>query len=99
MCQDFASGIENAMTDDESFNRDSLDLKPFCKKFWVNTIEAAAQVEKQKLAAEEKQREAEQQKREEEEKKREEAEEKKRQEQAAAEARRLQMRLLRKPGR
>lgn len=79
MCTDFASGIEQVMTDDESFNRDSLDLKPFCKKFWANTVSAAAQVAKQHLdeeeakkAAEEKEREEEEQKKKEEEAKQEE---------------------------
>jgi len=51
MCTAFASGVEERMTDDESFNRDDLDLKPMCKKFWEHTIAAAAQAEKEKLDA------------------------------------------------
>lgn len=70
MCMEFASAVEGVMTDDESFNRDNLDLKPLCKKFWDHTIAAAAQAEKQKLDAEEAKREQE----EEEAKKREEEE-------------------------
>merc|ERR1719281_552660 len=78
MCTDFASGIEKVMTDDESWNRDSLDLKPFCKKFWVNTVSAAAQVVKQQLDEEEAKKEAEEeQKRKDEEAKRQEEEAKK----------------------
>merc|ERR1719161_463688 len=87
MCTDFASGIEKVMTDDEGWNRDSLDLKPFCKKFWANSVSAAAQVVKQKLDEEEAKKEAEEKKREEEEQKKKE-EEAKREEEAkkAAEA-------------
>merc|ERR1719191_2710855 len=33
MCTDFAAGVEKIMTDDEAWNRESLGLKPFCKKF------------------------------------------------------------------
>jgi len=53
LCLEFSKGIEDAITDDESFNREQLDLKPFCKKFWERTISAQAQAEKQKLDAEE----------------------------------------------
>lgn len=65
MCTDFASGVTSVMTDDESFNRDTLDLKPFCKKFWDHTVNAAAQAEKQKLDAEEAKREEERKEKEE----------------------------------
>lgn len=65
MCTEFASGVEGVMTDDESFNRDALDLKPFCKKFWDRTVSAAALAEKQKLDAEEAKKEEEQKKQEE----------------------------------
>eukprot|EP00746_Dinoflagellata_sp_MGD_P161603 gnl/MRDRNA2_/MRDRNA2_88810_c0_seq1.p1 gnl/MRDRNA2_/MRDRNA2_88810_c0~~gnl/MRDRNA2_/MRDRNA2_88810_c0_seq1.p1 ORF type:complete len:286 (+),score=125.37 gnl/MRDRNA2_/MRDRNA2_88810_c0_seq1:92-949(+) len=84
MCTDFASGIEKVMTDDESWNRDSLDLKPFCKKFWSNTVSAAAQVVKQKLDEEEAKKEEEEKKREEEEKQKKEEEAKRAEEEAAA---------------
>merc|ERR1719379_2352168 len=77
MCTDFASGIEKVMTDDEGWNRDSLDLKPFCKKFWDNTIAAAAQAVKQRLDEEEAKKEAEEKQREEEEQKEKEEEAKK----------------------
>merc|ERR1719281_418477 len=82
MCTDFASGIEKVMTDDESWNRDSLDLKPFCKKFWVNTVSAAAQAAKQRLDEEEAKKEAEEKKREEEEQKKKDEEAKKAEEEA-----------------
>jgi len=82
MCMEFAAGVEGAMTDDESFNRDNLDLKPFCKKFWGHTIAVAAQAEKQKLDAEEAKKEEEEKKREEEA----EAEKKKLQEDEAKQA-------------
>merc|ERR1719379_1391556 len=84
MCTDFASGIEKVMTDDEGWNRDSLDLKPFCKKFWANTVSSAAQVVKQQLDEEEAKKEAEEKKREEEEQKKREEEAKHAEEQAAA---------------
>lgn len=91
MCTDFASGIEKAMTDDEGWNRESLDLKPFCKKFWDNTVAAAAQAAKQRLdeeeakkMAEEKKEEEEAQKQKEEEAKRQEEEAKKAAEEQAA---------------
>merc|ERR1719191_421984 len=75
MCTDFASGIEKVMTDDEGWNRESLDLKPFCKKFWDNTVSAAAQAAKQRLDEEEAKKEAEEeQKRKDEEAKRQEEE-------------------------
>jgi len=86
MCTDFASGIEKTMTDDESWNRDSLDLKPFCKKFWANSVSAAAQVVKQKLDEEEAKKEAEEKKREEEEEQKKKEEEAKRAEEEAAAA-------------
>lgn len=59
MCTAFASGVEERMTDDESFNRDNLDLKPMCKKFWEHTIAAAALAQKEKLDAAEAQKAAE----------------------------------------
>jgi len=57
MCTDFASGIAGVMTDDEGFNRDTLDLKPFCSKFWARTVLAAAQAEEKHLVQAETQRE------------------------------------------
>merc|ERR1719161_2440494 len=69
MCTDFASGLERVMTDDEGWNRESLDLKPFCKRFWDNTVAAAAQAAKQRLDEEEAKKEAEEKMKEEEAKK------------------------------
>lgn len=84
MCTDFASGLELVMTDDEGWNRESLDLKPFCKKFWDNTVAAAAQAAKQRLDEEEAKKEAEEKKRAEEEEKMKEEEAKKATEEEAA---------------
>jgi len=90
MCTDFASGVELVMTDDEAWNRESLDLKPFCKKFWDHTVSAAAQAVKQRLDDEEAKKEAEEKANEEAEKKAkeeaEEAEKKKEEEEAAKKA-------------
>jgi len=84
MCTDFASGLERVMTDDEGWNRESLDLKPFCKRFWDNTVAAAAQAAKQRLDEEEAKKEAEEKKRAEEEEKMKEEEAKKAAEEEAA---------------
>lgn len=84
MCTDFASGVELVMTDDEAWNRESLDLKPFCKKFWDKTVSAAAQAVKQRLDDEEAKKEAEEKAREEEEQKKKEEEAKRAEEEAAA---------------
>merc|ERR1719160_1310454 len=82
MCTDFASGIEKVMTDDEGWNRESLDLKPFCKKFWDNTVAASAQAVKQHLDEEEAEKEAEEKKKAEEEQKMKEEEAKQKEEES-----------------
>merc|ERR1719191_1835396 len=82
MCTDFASGLERVMTDDEGWNRESLDLKPFCKKFWDNTVAASAQAVKQHLDEEEAEKEAEEKKEAEEEQKRKDEEAKRQEEEA-----------------
>lgn len=90
MCPEFANGVTAAMSDDESFNREQLDLKPFCKKFWDRNVAAAAQAEQQKLAVEEAKKALEEKKREEveheEEKQHQDELKKKRRQEAAAQA-------------
>jgi len=57
LCSGFASGIGAAMTDDSEYNRDSLQLSGFCRKFWDTAVTNAAQAEaKQRAEEEEKER-------------------------------------------
>lgn len=86
LCTGFASGIGAVMTDDSEYNRDSLQLSQFCRKFWDSAVTNAAQAEaKQRAEEAEKERIAkeEAEKKEREEKER---EEKEAQKEAAAKA-------------
>merc|ERR1719160_721379 len=48
-CNEFASGIEGIMTDDNNVNRNELDLAKFCTGYWEGAVSNDAKNKVQKL--------------------------------------------------
>merc|ERR1719316_1836823 len=48
-CNEFASGIEGIMTDDNQVNRNELDLPKFCASYWEGAVTNDAKNTVQKL--------------------------------------------------
>merc|ERR1712150_371287 len=53
LCEKFSGGVYQFMNGDLQYNRDELDMKPFCQMFWQSTIHDAALKQKKIMDEEE----------------------------------------------